>query len=89
MLSIRDCLDYCDLTDEDVAIIAAHHDIPEAAAAQIACGLVQTPEGTLMLTQFLLDLVDRAEERGDRANANRFRAACARFIQAHPVSHTH
>ena len=34
MLSIRDCLDYCDLTDEDVAIIAEHHDIPEAAAAQ-------------------------------------------------------
>jgi hypothetical protein len=42
MLSIRDCLDYCDLTDEDVAIIAEHHDIPEAAAAQIACGLVQS-----------------------------------------------
>ena len=35
MLSIRDCLDYCDLTDEDVAIIAEHHDIPDVAAAQI------------------------------------------------------
>ena len=69
MLSIRDCLDYCDLTDEDVAIIAEHHDIPEAAAAQIACGLVQTREGTLMLTQFMLDLVDAAEERGDPTKA--------------------
>jgi hypothetical protein len=38
MLSIRDCLDYCDLTDEDVAIIAEHHDIPDVAAAQIAAG---------------------------------------------------
>jgi hypothetical protein len=87
MLSIRDCLDYCDLTDEDVAIIAEHHDIPDAAAAQIACGLVQTREGTLMLTQFMLDLVDAAEERGDRAKAKRFRDACARFIAAHPLPH--
>lgn len=87
MLSIRDCLDYCDLTDEDVAIIAEHHDIPEAAAAQIACGLVQTREGTLMLTQFMLDLVNHAEERGDGIRAKRFRDACARFIASHPISH--
>ena len=87
MLSIRDCLDYCDLTDEDVAIIAEHHDIPDAAAAPIACGLVQTREGTLMLTQFMLDLVDEAEERGDRAKAKRFREACQRFIASHPVQH--
>ena len=87
MLSIRDCLDYCDLTDEDVAIIAEHHDIPEAAASQIACGLVQTREGTLMLTQFMLDLVDHAEERGDGIRAKRFRDACARFIASHPISH--
>lgn len=87
MLSIRDCLDYCDLTDEDVAIIAEHHDIPEAAAAQIACGLVQSREGTLMLTQFMLDLVDHAEERGDGIRAKRFRDACARFIASHPISH--
>jgi hypothetical protein len=40
-----------------------------------------------MLTQFMLDLVDHAEERGDRARAKRFRDACARFIASHPVSH--
>lgn len=45
MLSIRDCLDYCDLTDEEVLLIAEHEDIPDAAAAQLCCGLVQTPEG--------------------------------------------
>jgi hypothetical protein len=87
MLSIRDCLDYSDLTDEDVAIIAEHHDIPDVAAAQIACGLVQTREGTLMLTRFMLDLVDEAEGKGDRAKAKRFREACSRFIASHPVQH--
>ena len=44
MLSMRDCLDYCNLTDDEVALIAEHEDIPDAAAATIACGLVQTPK---------------------------------------------
>ena len=40
-----------------------------------------------MLTQFMLDLVDHAEERGDGIRAKRFRDACARFIASHPISH--
>ncbi len=28
MLSIRDCLDYCDLTDDEVSLIAEHEGIP-------------------------------------------------------------
>ena len=81
MLSIRDCLDYCDLTDDEVALIAEHEDIPDAAAAQIACGLVQTPEGVLILTRCLTDMVDRAEK------AERARLVFARFQKDHPPVH--
>lgn len=42
MLSIRDCLDYCDLTDDEIDLIAEHEDIPDVAAAQLVCGMVQT-----------------------------------------------
>jgi len=87
MLSIRDCLDYCDLTDDDVAVLAEHHDIPDVAAAQIACGLVQTREGTLLLTQFMHDLIDEAEESGDRAKAKHVRDVFNRFTASHPVPH--
>ncbi len=87
MLSIRDCLDYCDLTDDEVALIAEHEDIPDAAAAQIACGLVQTPEGVLILTRYMADLLSRAERRGDREKAERVRTICARFQQDHPLVH--
>ena len=57
MLSIRDCLDYCDVTDDEVALIAEHEDIPDVAAAQVVCGLVQTPEGVMVLTQFMEEQV--------------------------------
>lgn len=85
MLSIRDCLDYCDLTDEEIALIAEHEGIPDIAAAQIACGLVQTPEGVRLLTTIMLDLIDRAVERGDADKAERARALCARFMADHPL----
>lgn len=87
MLSIRDCLDYCDLTDDEVALIAEHEDIPDAAAAQIACGLVQTPEGVLLLTRYMADVVQRAERRGEREKAERMRKVCARFEKDHPLMH--
>ncbi len=87
MLSIRDCLDYCDLTDDEVALIAEHEDIPDVAAAHIACGLVQTPEGVLLLTHFMLDLVERANERGDRMKAAQAERVCARFMADHPLPH--
>ncbi len=87
MLSIRDCLDYCDLTDDEVALIAEHEGIPDAAAAQMACGLVQTPEGVLLLTNYMLDLVERATERGDVQKAREARKLCERFMADHPLPH--
>lgn len=87
MLSIRDCLDYCDLTDDEVSLIAEHEDIPDVAAAQIACGLVQTAEGVLILTQYMTDILERAETRGDQEKAAQVRTICARFQKDHPLLH--
>jgi hypothetical protein len=87
MLSIRDCLDYCDLTDDEVSLIAEHEGIPDVAAAQMACGLVQTREGVLMLTHYMLDLIERASERGDERKAQLARRVCERFMSDHPLPH--
>lgn len=87
MLSIRDCLDYCDLTDDEVSLIAEHEDIPDVAAAQIACGLVQTNEGVVLLTQYMIDMIARAESRGEVDRAEHMRSICARFQHDHPVLH--
>jgi hypothetical protein len=87
MLSMRDCLDYCDLTDDEIELIAEHQDIPDVAAAQLACGLVQTPEGVLMITQYMLELVELANRRGQPDKALRASAICARFMADHPLHH--
>ncbi len=87
MLSIRDCLDYCDLTEEEVLLIAEHEDIPDAAAAQLCCGLVQTPEGVLALTHYMLELIERANACGDARKANLAASVCERFMKDHPLPH--
>lgn len=87
MLSIRDCLDYCDLTEDEVALIAEHEGIPEGAAAQIVCGMVQTPEGVLVLTSFMQDLIEQATQRGDYARARRAQDIRDRFVADHPLPH--
>jgi hypothetical protein len=87
MLSIRDCLDYCDLTDEEVSLIAEHEDIPDCAAAQLCCGLVQTPEGVMALTHCMRDLIERANARGDVHKARVAESVCARFMKDHPLPH--
>jgi hypothetical protein len=87
MLSIRDCLDYCDLTDDEVELIAEHEGIPDGAAAQIVCGMVQTPEGVLVLTGYMQDLIDRATERGDLEGAKRAKTVRERFMADHPLPH--
>lgn len=87
MLSMRDCLDYCDLTDDEVSLIAEHEDITDVAAATMACGLVQTSEGTLLLTQCMEDLLERAQIEGRSEKAALAREVLAQFKVDHPVHH--
>src|SRR5574337_1842376 len=84
MLSMRDCLDYCDVTDDDVALIAEHESIPDAAAAQILCGMVQTQAGVVVLARYLHELEIRAHRAGKMEKAARARQARARFMAIHP-----
>jgi hypothetical protein len=87
MLSMRDCLDYCDLTDDEIELVAEHEDIPDAAAAQLVCGLVQTPEGVVLVTRYMQELIARANRSGDFDKAVRASAVCERFMADHPVRH--
>lgn len=86
MLSMRDCLDYCDLTDDEVALIAEFEGIPDVMAAQVLCGLVQTDEGVQLLARWLRELIDYADAAGMPDKAARARAEFGRFSMAHNLA---
>lgn len=83
MLSMRDCLDYCDLTDDEVALIAEYEGIPDIMAAQVLCGLVQTDDGVQLLARWLRELIEYADAAGMPDKAARARAEFNRFSTAY------
>ncbi|WP_341678235.1 hypothetical protein [Niveibacterium sp. SC-1] len=87
MLSLRDCLDYCDLTEDDVSLLAEHEHLPPEMAAHIACALAQTRDGVQILSHIMQDLIERAERAGAADRAQHVRHVCARFQAAHQLAH--
>ena len=84
MLSMRDCLDYCDLTEEEVELFAEHEHLNPKIAATMICGLVQTDEGVVMVDQCLYELATDAMDQGELAKAEHVLHVCAQFRTAHP-----
>jgi len=85
MLTLRDCLDYCSLTEEEIGLLAEHHDLPAEAAGLIACSLTQSDEGIVVLTNWLLEIAERAIEDGNPAKVQQAYEACKRLLADHPL----
>lgn len=85
MLTMRDCLDYCDLTEEEVELFAEHEHIPEEIAGPMACSLVQTGEGVELICSCLSDMVSEAMDAGAIDKAQRVLHVYTEFRSAHPV----
>jgi hypothetical protein len=84
MISIRDCIDYSDLTEDEIAAIAEHEHVPFASAAQMACCLAQSPDGTQVLRCLLENAVCDAEVCGQKGALRLARKALRQFCANHP-----
>lgn len=87
MLTIQDCLDYCDLTDDEVDLFAEHEHIPREIAGPLVCSLVQTEEGVALVCACLSDLVQTAMSAGALVEAEHVLHVYAEFRSTHPLPH--
>jgi len=83
MLTLSDCLAYCEVTDglteDELAALAAHERLSLIGAAALADHLLRSPEeGAPALERLLADGLAATERRGDRQPASR------RFTRARP-----
>lgn len=75
MLSLKDCIDMCDLTEEEVAAIAETENVPAIVAAQVGCALLRSEGGVEYLRCVLRERAEKAVAKGDLpVAAARFRA---------------
>ena len=69
MLTLRDCIDFCDLTEDEIDAIAEHEHVPEIIAVEIAQYLAHLPKGTDTIRRFIRDDIGDAEARSDHEHA--------------------
>lgn len=84
MLSIKDCLDYCDLTDDDVTFFAEHQNVPNEVAAHLLCGMVQTADGIKKIARYMQQRIAQAQISGNAKKAHKAYRTYRRFIHYHP-----
>lgn len=84
MLTLKDCIALCDLTEEEVEAIAEHEHIPMIVAAELGNYLVHSPEGVPMIRHYITDDIKAAEERGDAGHVRLLKLVLWHFIQSHP-----
>lgn len=84
MLSLKDCLDYCDLSEDEVALIAHHEHLDFPEAAQLACCLVQSDEGTQTLRCLLEEEICDAATFGGQEYVAAAARALVHFNTWHP-----
>jgi hypothetical protein len=86
MLTLKDCLDFCELTEDEIHAIAEHEQVPEIVAAELGSSLLQSGSGVQAIQRFIQDNIRNAESNGQAEKAKRLEKLLARFRAAHPCS---
>lgn len=84
MLTLRDCLDLADLTEDEIAAIAQHENIPAIVALELGHQLLRTPEDAQRVRQFIIDDIAAAQARHSCDRCDRFSLTLAQHLKDHP-----
>ena len=83
MLTFEDCLDFADLTREEVDAIAEHEHLPEMVALELGRYLCQSPEGERRISRMIVDDIEEARAKGDLAAEAKLRFVLRHFVDTH------
>lgn len=83
MLTFQDCLELCELTEEEIQAIAEHEHIPAIVALELGNTLIRGPGGELLVSQMVIDDIRAAERRGNVVRAAQLKKTLRHFIEEH------
>ena len=84
MLALRDCIDMCDLTEQEVAAIAEEENLPPIVAVMVGCNLLRSQRGLEHMRGMLRTRAERAVDRGDHVSAATHLRTCEDFRKRCP-----
>jgi len=84
MLTVKDCLDFSELTEEEILAIAEHENLPEVVALELGNALAQTRKGERRIEEMIVDDIVAAQHAGNLRHAAALKLVLQRFIEQHP-----
>ena len=86
MLTLQDCLELCELTEDEVLAIAEHENLTEIAALELGNYLVHTPAGERRIKAMIVEDIDAARARNDARHAALLKLVLKHFVDAHAAA---
>lgn len=83
MLTLQDCIELSDLTEDEILAIAEHEHLPEMVAVEMGCYLCHTPAGDRRIRRMIADDIQHARDKGDITRAAVLRSVLKHYLAEH------
>ena len=84
MVSLKDCIAFSGLDENEVAAIGEHEHIPDIAATALANYLLKQPYGGETIRKMIVDDIHQALDAGRVRHAAELFMALRHFLDQHP-----
>lgn len=83
MITLKDCCDFCALTEDEVDAIAEHEHMPQISAAEFGGSLLQSEQGISEIHRFIREDITNAKLHDHPAKAIKLERVLAHFTETH------
>lgn len=88
MITYEDCLELCDLTQDQINAIAEHEHMDRLQALAAGDHLVHTKGGETTIRRMIIDDIRHARRLGQHRHEVQLRQTLTQFIKTHPHQRT-
>ena len=86
MLTLQDCIELSELTEDEILAIAEHEHIPEMVAVEMGSYLCHTPTGEKRVRRMIVDDIQHARESGNTRHAALLKTVLKHFVAEHHLA---
>jgi hypothetical protein len=82
-LSVQDCIDMSDLSEDEILAIAEHENLSEMLAVELGSYLVHAPGGEKLIKRMIQDDIKNSQEKGDVKHAALLKSVLKHYLEHH------
>ncbi|MCF8150979.1 MAG: hypothetical protein K9J80_09570, partial [Sulfuritalea sp.] len=85
-LSLQDCIDMSDLSEDEILAIGEHEHLPELLAVELGSYLVHTPGGEKRIKRMIQDDIKSAQAKGDKKRSALLKKVLKHYLEHHAAA---